>query len=51
MEEVKSIEEFRDYLIGQKEGLQFALDMTNIQVKSLQNSITMIDEKLKNLEK
>ncbi len=51
MEEVKSIEEFRDYLIGQKEGLQFALDMTNIQVKSLQNSITMIDEKLKKLEK
>lgn len=51
MEEVKSIEEFRDYLIGQKEGLQFGLDMTNIQVKSLQNSITMIDEKLKNLEK
>lgn len=51
MEEVKSIEEFRDYLIGQKEGLQFALDMTNIQVKSLQNSITMIEEKLKNFEK
>lgn len=51
MEKVKSIGEFRDYLIGQKEGLQFALDMTNIQVKSLQNSITMIEEKLKNFEK
>lgn len=51
MEEVKTIDEFRDYLIGQKEGLQFALDMTNVQVKSLQNSITMIEEKLKNFEK
>ena len=51
MEELKEINEFKNYLIGQKEGLQYALDMAEIQVKSLQNSINLIDEKLKNIEK
>lgn len=50
MEETKSINEFKNYLIGQKEGLQYALDMTMVQVKSLQNGIDLIDEKLKILK-
>lgn len=51
MEETKSIDDFKNYLIGQKEGLQYALDMTMVQVKSLQNGIDLIDEKLRNIEK
>lgn len=51
MEEIKNINEFKNYLIGQKEGLQYALDITMVQVKSLQNGIELIDEKLKNVEK
>ena len=51
MEEMKSVDEWKNYLIGQRDGLQYALDMTKTQMKSLQNGIDLIDEKLKNLEK
>lgn len=37
---------FRSQLIGQREGLQHALDLLKIQEKSLQNSIDFIDKEL-----
>lgn len=37
---------FRNQLIGQREGLQHALDLLKIQEKSLQNSIDFIDKEL-----
>ena len=46
MEENKTVDEFKNYLIGQRDGLQYALDITNVQLKSIQNGIDLIDEKL-----
>lgn len=37
---------FKNQLIGQREGLQHALDLLKIQEKSLQNSIDFIDKEL-----
>lgn len=37
---------FKNKLIGQREGLQHALDLLKIQEKSLQNSIDFIDKEL-----
>jgi hypothetical protein len=44
------VEEFKNQLIGQKEGLQFALDLLETQKKSIENSIEMIDSKLKEIK-
>lgn len=44
------MEEFKNQLIGQKEALQFALDMLEVQKKSLENSIRLIDSQLKEIK-
>mgnify|MGYP000240597215 CR=1 FL=1 len=51
MQETKSIDKIKNKIIQQKQALQYALDMTMVQVKSLQNGIDLIDEKLRNIEK
>lgn len=44
------MEEFKYQLMGQREGLQFALDMLEVQKKSLENSIRLIDSQLKKIK-
>lgn len=45
------MDEFKNYLIGQRDGLEFALDMAIMQVRSIKNSINMINEKISKIEK
>jgi hypothetical protein len=44
------MEEFKNQLIGQKEGMQYALDLLETQKKALLNGIETIDKKLKELK-
>ena len=44
------MEEVKNQLIGQKEALQFALDILKMQQKTLENSIEYIDKKLKDIK-
>jgi len=44
------VEEFKNQLIGQKEGLQFTLDLIRTLERSVENSIKTIDSKLKELK-
>lgn len=44
------MEEFKNQLIGQKEGLQFTLDLIRTLERSVENSIKTIDSKLKELK-
>lgn len=44
------MEEFKNQLIGQKEGMQYALDLLETQKKALLKGIETIDEKLKELK-
>lgn len=44
------MEEFKNQLIGQKEGLQFTLDLLRTLERSVENSIKTIDSKLKELK-
>jgi len=44
------VEEFKNQLIGQKEGLQFTLDLLRTLERSVENSIKTIDSKLKELK-
>ena len=44
------MEEVKNQLIGQKEALQFALDILKMQQKTLENSIEYIDKKLKEIK-
>lgn len=45
------MDEFKNYFIGQRDGLEFALDMAIMQVRSIKNSINMINEKISKIEK
>lgn len=45
-EKTIDVNTFRNQLIGQREGLQHALDLLRITEKSLQNSIDFIDKEL-----
>ena len=45
-----TMEEVKNQLIGQKEALQFALDILKMQQKTLENSIEYIDKKLKEIK-
>ena len=47
---VMTMEEVKNQLIGQKEALQFALDILKMQQKTLENSIEYIDKKLKEIK-
>lgn len=44
------MDEFKYQLMGQREGLQLALDMLEIHKKSLENSIKQIDSQLKEIK-
>lgn len=44
------MEEVKNQLIGQKEALQFSLDILKMQQKTLENSIEYIDKKLKEIK-
>lgn len=44
------MEEFKNQLIGQKEGIQYALDLLETQKKALLKGIETIDKKLKELK-
>lgn len=44
------MQDLKQELIGQKEGLQYALDMTRVQERSLENMIRSIDNKLKEIK-
>lgn len=44
------MEEFKNQLIGQKEGMQFALDLLEAQKEALLKGIETIDKKLKELK-
>lgn len=40
------MEEFRNQLIGQKEGLQYALDVLEITKKSVENALKLVEKQL-----
>ena len=44
------INTFKNQLIGQKEGIQYALDLLETQKKALLKGMETIDKKLKELE-
>lgn len=44
------MQDLKQELIGQKEGLQYALDMIRVQERSLENMIRSIDNKLKEIK-
>jgi len=44
------INTFKNQLIGQKEGIQYALDLLETQRKALLKGMVTIDKKLKELE-
>ncbi|MCF0125367.1 MAG: DUF5320 domain-containing protein [Clostridia bacterium] len=44
------MEEFKNQLIGQKEGMLYALDLLESQKKALQKGIEAVDKKLKELK-
>lgn len=44
------MEEFKNQLIGQKEGMQFALDLLETHKEALLKGIETIDKKLKELK-
>lgn len=44
------MDEFKNQLIGQKEALQFSLDILKMQQKTIENSIEYIDKKIKEIK-
>lgn len=44
------MQELKKQLIGQKEGIEFALDLLKVQEKALEEHITRIDEQIKEIE-
>lgn len=50
IERGKTMEEIKKQLIGQKEGIEFALDLLKVQEKALEEHIIRIDEQIKEIE-